>query len=144
MLEMTYTKQHDEQICRHEESTLIKYEQYLEKFGPVLQEYGCTIKTGLWWTNSLAKSGSYHREELKNGYECYVYFAIEKNGETVRIPSDDGEADYYLLSMSYMISAINRRWWKLNIQLFPDVDEDINSDMNKFISMLCKSQRLFQ
>ena len=56
----------------------------------------------------------------------------------------DNEVDYYLLSMSYKISAIRKHWWKLKAELFPDVDEDVNSDIDKFITMLNKAQKQIQ
>ena len=79
------------------------------------------------------------RGSSQNGYECYVYCDIQKDGKVVCIDSFDGEVDYYLLSTAWMISSIFRHFWKLNVTLCTSMD-DIEDDLNDFLLQL-KSTR---
>lgn len=61
----------------------------------------------------LKKEHSASRLPFKNGYECYIYCEVQKDGKEVHIESNDGEADYYALSASWIISSIERSFLKL-------------------------------
>ena len=50
--------------------------------------------------------------------------------------SNDGEADYYLLDCTWTISQIYRRFGKLRVLLFADIDDDMDTDMKEMLSAL--------
>ena len=66
-------------------------------------------------------------------------FEIQKNGKEVHIESDDGEVDYYPLSASWIISSIERRFFKLNVSLCSATD-DIENDINELLQLLFNDQ----
>lgn len=57
---------------------------------------------------------------------------VQKDGTEVRIGSNDGEVDY---SVSWTVSSIERRFFKLNVSLSSDTD-DIENDMNELFQLL--------
>ena len=59
------------------------------------------MEVGYGWENFLKKEHSTNRLPFKNGYECYIYCEVQKDGTEVRIGSNDGEVDYYVLSVSW-------------------------------------------
>ena len=137
MISTTYSHQSDNAIYTHEETMLDLYTQQIKNYEPSFQAYGCTIKTGLMWKLFPSTSKSFSRKQIQDGYECYVYCSIEKDGDTVYIKSNDGEADYYPLSTAWMISAARRRWFSLKVRLFSDVDDvAICQELNEFILLL--------
>ena len=75
------------------------------------------------------------RGSFQNGYQCYVYCVVQKDGNEVRIGSIDGEADYYPLSTAWMISSIFRKFFKLTAELYANTD-DADADLNDFLSQL--------
>ena len=89
----------------------------------------------LGWVNPLHKIQSSHRLPLKNGYECYVYCVVQRDGKEVHIVSHDGEADYYPLSTGWMISSINRSFLKLKVSLYTDAN-DIDDNLKDFLLQL--------
>ena len=60
---------------------------------------------------------------------------IARYRKEVRIGSNDGEVDYYVLSVSWTVSSIERRFFKLNVSLSSDTD-DIENDMNELFQLL--------
>ena len=75
------------------------------------------------------------RGSFQNGYQCYVYCVVQKDGNEVRIGSIDGEADYYPLSTAWMISSIFRKFFKLNAELYANTDA-ADADLNDLLSQL--------
>ena len=61
---------------------------------------------------------------------------VQKDGTEVRIGSNDGEVDY---SVSWTVSSIERRFFKLNVSLSSDTD-DIENDMNELFQLLSKGK----
>lgn len=57
----------------------------------------------------------------------------------VHIESNDGEADYYALSASWIISSIERSFFKINVSLCSATD-DIENDMKEMFQLLCNNQ----
>lgn len=72
-------------------------------------------------------------------YECYIYCEVQKDGKEVHIESNDGEADYYALSASWIISSIERSFFKINVSLCSATD-DIENDMKEMFQLLCNNQ----
>ena len=75
------------------------------------------------------------RGSFQNGYQCYVYCIVQKDGNEVRISKADGEADY--LSFIYNMDDIIlfRKFFKLNAELYANTD-DADADLNDFLSQL--------
>ena len=51
----------------------------------------------------------------------------------------DGEADYYSLSATWMVSSIERDFFKTKVSLYSDTD-DIENDMKEMFQLLCNNQ----
>lgn len=128
MIKLNYSKEIDEEIIRHENHMLGTYVKQLQKYIVLFEEKGYDLKIGLMWKNSFEEAIEYERPNFVNGYECYVYCVVESNGEEVCVKSVDGEADYYSLSTTWMISTIVRRLFALKVLLYSDV-EDADSDV---------------
>lgn len=135
MIEFVITQEKDKELRYFEAKMLAKYKKVVDVYLPLFNENGCSLKVELGWLNSIRKKWSKNRLPPKNGYECHVYCLVERDGKEIRINSDDGEADYYTLETSWMISSIRRRFHKLNISLYASID-DVNTDLNGFLSQL--------
>ena len=138
-MKFLYTPDKDDEIVRFEKIMLEKYLKILDNYRAMLEQYNCSLKVGCGWTNFIKKEYSAHRLPFKNGYECYIYCEIQKNGKEVHIESDDGEVDYYPLSASWIISSIERRFFKLNVSLCSATD-DIENDINELLQLLFNDQ----
>ena len=135
MREMTYTNKIDDQIVSHESHMLALYIEKVNKYIPLFEENGYSLKVGLMWDSFSKKTITFQRGRFQNGYQCYVYCTVQKDDNDVRIDSIDGEADYYLLSTTWMISSIFRKFYKLNVTLYANTD-DVDTDLNCFLSQL--------
>ena len=73
------------------------------------------------------------------GYACYVCCEVQRDGKEVQVKSADGEADYYLLSATWMVSSIERSFLKAKASLYSDTD-DIENDMKELFRLLSNDQ----
>ena len=135
LMKFIYTSDKDDEIVKHEKIMLEKYLDILDSYRAIFEQYNCSLKVGCGWENFLKKEHSANRLPFKNGYECYIYCEVQKDGTEVRIGSNDGEVDYYVLSVSWTVSSIERRFFKLNVSLSSDTD-DIENDMNELFQLL--------
>lgn len=138
-MKFLYTPDKDDEIVRFEKIMLEKYLKILGSYRTMLAQNNYSLKVGCGWANFIKKEYSAHRLSFKNGYECYIYCEIQKNGKEVHIESDDGEVDYYPLSASWIISSIERRFFKLNVSLCSATD-DIENDINELLQLLFNDQ----
>lgn len=138
-MKFVYTSDKDDEIVRYEKIMLEKYLKILDGYRAVFGQHNCSLKVGCRWTNFLKKEYSAHRLPFKNGYECCIYCEVQKDGEEVHIESNDGEVDYYALSVSWIISSIKRRFFKINVLLSSAID-DIENDMNELLQLLSNDQ----
>ncbi len=111
-------------VCKHEERMLFEYNRIAEKYKEAFDKYQCALKIEMRWYNCMSiKYKSYnYRIPLTNGYICCIDFSVQKNGEDVKLESEDGEVDYYSLGDSTNISEIT---WLLvcrRISLSTDTD----------------------
>lgn len=137
MKQLNYSEQLDDQIIEQENEMLSGYTQHIEKYKMKFEELGFTLNVGLFWKYFSKDNIMYQRIGFRNGYECYVYYVVEKDGRPVRISSDDGDADYYELSSSTMISCLTKHGiLKVKIVLFSDIDETVDSDLTGFLELL--------
>lgn len=135
MIEFIINKEREKEICEFETKMFAKYKEAIVSYAPLFNKEGCELKLELGWSNFIRETWSANRIPLRNGYRCYIYCLVEKGGEEVRIKSDDGEADYYPMETSWMISAVSRRFHKLKVSLCEDLD-DVDTDMKALLSQL--------
>ena len=135
MRKFEYTNRIDTEIINHEKNMLSLYRKKIKKYMPLFEENGYSLKVGLMWKYFPRDTSILQRENFKNGYQCYVYCVVLKNGKEVRIRSIDGDADYYTLSSSWMISSIFRKFYKLNVELYTYTN-DAEDDLNDFLSQV--------
>lgn len=135
MKKMAYTNKIDDDIIHHENNMLALYLEKVNKYIPLFEEKGYSVKVGLMWRYLPKDTVTLQRGNFQNGYQCYVYCVIQKDGHEIRICSIDGEADYYPLSTAWMISSIFRKIFTLNVELYANTD-DADVDLNDFLSQL--------
>lgn len=138
-MKFVYSPDKDDKIVRHEKIMLEKYLKVIDGYRAIFEQHNCSLKVGCRWTNFLKKEYSTHRLPFKNGYECYIYCEVQKDGKEVHIESNDGEVDYYSLSVSWIISSIERRFFKINV-LLSSATNDIENDMNELLQLLSINQ----
>lgn len=129
-----YTPEKSKKIISHEEQMFKKYSEIIDEYKNLFKEHDCTLNTCLIWTNSKGESFN-NRPPFKNGYECQIYCEIQRDGKEVHIDSTDGEADYYPLSASWIISSIFSHFFKLKAYLCSATD-DIESDVYELYNLL--------
>lgn len=132
MIEYNATREACNKMQDFETEMLNKYIDIIRPYFMVFNKMGYELNVELGWVNFLQKIWSSKRLPLKNGYECYVYCLVKKDGEEVRIKSDDGEADYYPLITSWMISSISRKWFNLKISIYTNLD-DVEAEIDEFL-----------
>lgn len=123
-----------QRIRDFEEAMYALYEKIVAPYTQAVGQKGCVLHTGLTWRNSIQQKYSATRLPPVNGYECYFYCSVEKAGNVVRLESTDGEADYYPLELSTMVSTVCRRGFRLQVSLFSDPD-DFRADLSDLISL---------
>lgn len=134
-MKFVYTPDKDPEIIKHEEIMLEKYLDVLNNYRKIFAQFNCTLEIGCRWMNFLKDEYSASRLPFKNGYECYIYCEVQKDGKLVQIKSNDGEVDYYALLVSWIITSIERRFFKINVSLCSATD-DIEDDMNSLLQLL--------
>lgn len=124
-------------IIEHEEKMLFEYNCMVEKYKEAFAKYQCLIRFRMEWYNCLTikQRPVDYRIPLKNGYVCFIGFSVQKNGEDIKLKSDDGEVDYYVLSDSLHITEINWMLVYKKINLFSDM-KDFEEELNYFLQML--------
>lgn len=135
VIELVVKGEREKEICDFENKMFAEYEQAIAPYALLFDAVGCELKLVLGWCNHIRKTWSANRIPLRNGYECYVYCLVEKGGKEVRIKSCDGEADYYPMETEWMVSSVSRRFHKLKVSLYKDLD-DIDADMKNLLSQL--------
>ena len=85
MKKMIYTKELDEQIISHEDHMLALYLEKIKEYKPLFEENGVSLKTGLMWSCFPNDTAGFQRTPFQNGYQCYVYCTVLKDGKEVQI-----------------------------------------------------------
>lgn len=138
-MKIKYSNRLNEEICIFEDHMLGIYSEKIQAYAVPFETIGCTLKVGLMWKNFFdADNVAFQRVRIRNGYECYVYCSVQKEGQEVRIPSNDDEVDYYYMSTAWMISSIRRVFFKLELSLWADTD-DVKSDLNNLLLCIKKN-----
>ena len=81
-------------IINHEDEMLEKFTEIIKSYSSIFVKYNCSFVVGCGWNNFLKNDNSNNRLPFKNGYSCYIYCNVERNGETIRYEDKDGEVDY--------------------------------------------------
>lgn len=124
-----------------ETDMLNKYIGIIRPYEIHFRKIGYELKVELGWANSRQKIWSSNRIPFMNGYKCYVYCLVEKDGEIVRVESNDGEADYYPLIAEWMISSIYRNAFKLKASICTALD-DVEADVAELLLKLESSRKI--
>lgn len=132
---LKYDPSLDSFIEFYENQMLEKYNKLIEKYYSSFNEFGCSLRVKIFWSDFFSKKCSDERLKFHNGYECYVCCEVIKNDSVVKIISDDGEADYYDLETSFIITSIEKHMLKLRVKFYPE-NPDIDDEIKHFIKML--------
>ncbi|HIZ11749.1 MAG TPA: hypothetical protein IAA41_06605 [Candidatus Eubacterium faecavium] len=135
-MEFIYTPNQDNTIIAHEEKMLKKYSEIIDGYRNVFCESDCSLEVGCRWINCIENKYSAVRLPFTNGYQCYIYCEVQRNGKEVHVKSFDGEVDFYPLSSSWIVSLINMHFCKLNVSLC-SITDDVESNMNELYKLLC-------
>ncbi len=138
-MKFTYDVSKEQLIINHEDIMLETYSKIIGSYSSLFKQYDCSLEVRLFWIDFLTKKRSNHRLPFHNGYACYVYCEVQRDGEEIHVKSIDDEVDYYSLSATWMVSSIERNFFKTNVSLYSDTD-DIENDMKELFQLLSNGQ----
>lgn len=119
----------------HEDVAFQKIFAATENISKSFEKIGCTLKIIREWYNSKERITSNIRLPIKFGYECRICCFVIRNGKTLKIPSNDGEADYYECSSCYTVSFVTKSLFRLKLILNSDFSETMN-ELTSFLDAL--------
>ena len=135
MIQFDFSESKVPEIIDFESRMLAEYSQTAESMLPLFEIKGYTLRLDMGWHNAIEGVWSASRIAMKNGYACYVYCHVEKNGKPVLVSANDGEADYYMLQAEWNISSITRQGFHQAVTLCNDMD-DVESDIGSLLARL--------
>lgn len=135
MNEIVYTNNANRQIVSHEDHMLELYMDAIKEYRSIFESNGYSLKVGLMWESIPKNAVSFQRESFRNGYRGYVFCSVQQDNKDVYVSSMDGEADFYPLSATWMVSCIHRKHCKLIVYLFAETN-DAAADLREFLSKL--------
>lgn len=138
MIKFVYDKREAQRIINHEDIMLETYSKIISTYSSLFEQYDCSLEVGLFWNNFFTEERSDYRLPFRTGYACYVCCEVQRGGKEVRVKSLDGEADYYSLSATWMLSSIERNFFKIKVSLYSDTD-DIENDMKELLLLLSQT-----
>ena len=138
-MKFEYDKSMAQHIVKHEETMLKTYFKMIGSYSPLYEPYDCSLEVCLFWIDFSIEKRSKHRLPFHIGYTCYVCCEVQRDGKEVRVKSIDGEADFYSLSATWMVSSIERNFFKTEVTLYSDTD-DAENDMKELFHLLSNSQ----
>lgn len=121
-MRFTYTHSRADMIVEHEKMMLKGYSKIISNYSDMFAQYDCSLNVGCVWNNSIKKNISNSRISFQNGYSCYIYCDVLKDGNVLRYNTDDGEADYYEATVSWNISSIEKSFFHLTVTLHSEMD----------------------
>jgi len=151
LMKFKYSKAKEEIIKCHENKMLERYHELIQKYASLIKSYNCEISLGLYWLNSNTKEYSESkipinqdsRIKIQNGYVCYVFCSVIRDGEIVKIESDDGEVDYYLLSETWQVTSVFKPFFTgTNGYLIDFNFKEAKKDIEWFLECLENEKRL--
>lgn len=123
-------------LSKFETEMYEKYKNKIEPYVHLFDKEGLELKIIMEWYNNIQKEWAVNRLPLQNGYMCNIYCVVMKGGEEARIVCNDGEVDYYPMIAQWNISYISRALCKLKIEMFDDIDDDLEGDMMYLLSQV--------
>lgn len=138
-MKFAYDKSETQRIINHEDIMLETYSKIISNYSSLFEQYGCSLEVSLFWIDFSTEEHSNRRLPFHIGYECYVCCEVQRDGKEVNIKSTDGEADYYSLSAAWVVSSIERKFFKSKVFLYSDTC-DIENDMREMFRLLSDSQ----
>lgn len=139
MIKFVYDKSKAQQVINHEDRMLETYSKIISGYSSLFEQFDCSLEVRLFWIDFSTGNHSTDRLPFHIGYECYVCCEVQRDGKEIQINSIDGEADYYSLSATWMVSSIERFFLKARVSLYPDID-DIEDDMKELFRLLSNDQ----
>ena len=136
-----YCKIKDAFLCNYEQNFLKKYEELFYKYDLIINQFGFTLNYGLFWKNYIYRKESLKRISRKNGYTCYLYCSVQKNGKDIKIPSEDGEVEFYYLSETWILTSISRLFLRLYANIYDD-PVDVEQVLKTFVVHLRNTDQL--
>ncbi|MCI8331816.1 MAG: hypothetical protein HFE78_03225 [Clostridiales bacterium] len=124
-----------QRIINHEDTMLETYAKIISSYSSLFDQYECSLEVRLFWIDFSTQKCSNHRLPFHIGYACYVCCEVQRDGKEVHVKSIDGEADFYSLSATWMVSSIERKFFKTKVSLYLDTD-DIENDMKELFRLL--------
>ncbi len=134
-MRFVYTPDKTDKIVEHEITMLEKYSKIINGYSDMFARHGCTLNVGCVWNNSLKKYSSDSRIPFQNGYACYVFCDVLKDGHTLCYNTCDGEADYYEATASWNISSIEECFFHLMVTLHSEQD-GIHDEMAQLLKVV--------
>lgn len=138
-MKFAYDASKDQLIIKHEDIMLETFSKIINSYSPLFQQYNCSLDVGRVWNNFSNKERSNCRLPFQNGYSCYIYCEVQKDGEEVHVKCTDGEVDYYSLSSTWIVSSIDRKFFRTYVALYLGTD-DIENDMEEMFRLLSDIQ----
>lgn len=139
-MKFAYDKKKAQRIISHENIMLETYSKIISRYSSLFEQYDCSLEVRLFWIDFSTEKRSNRRLPFHIGYACYVCCEVQRDGKEVHVKSIDGEADYYSLSATWMVSSIERNFFKTKVSLYSDTD-DIENDMEELFRLLSNSQQ---
>lgn len=122
-------------IFSHENAKLSELDELISVLEPAFDKNGCAVSTGLFWRTSGTQVNLSARPDIADGYECYVYCIVQKNGKDVKIKSPDGENEIEGLSFGWKITSVCGKNSSLSVSLY---------DLDGAYGDVCELLRLLQ
>ena len=138
-MKFVYDKSKTQSIINHEYKMLETYSEIIGSYSSLFEQYDCSLEVGLFWIDFSAEKRSDRRLPFHVGYACYVCCEVQRDGKEVQVKSIDGEADFYLLSATWLVSSIERSFFKAKVSLFSDND-DTENDIKELFRLLSNIQ----
>lgn len=138
-MKFVYDASKIQSIINHEDIMFEKYSKIISSYLSLFDQYDCSLEVRLFWVDFSTKKRSNRRLPFDVGYACYVYCEVQRDGKEVHVKSIDGEADYYSLSATWMVSSIERIFLKAKVSLYSNTD-DIKNDMKELFQLLSNDQ----
>ena len=141
-MKFIYDESKAERIINHENMMLEKYSEIISSYAPLFNQYDCSLEVKLSWCEHIGdgkRKGSDSRLPFRNGYNCYVCCDVKRDGKLVRVISNDGEVEYYDLSVAWTVSDVRRYFFKLKVSLYSGMSF-VEDDMKVMLRLLSDEQ----
>ncbi len=119
----------------YEDAMFQKISAATKDMAKLFSEYGCKLVITMKWSNVQDRIISNKRLPITFGYECWICCDIIRNGIIQKIPSNDGEADYYECSSCFTASFVTKSFFRPKLVLNNDFSETLD-ELRNFLKAL--------